>query len=77
MTNNINAKLDTDLIADNVDQFSAQLDAQGFPVVEIDLETGTMIVDASTDYDKYSVLMAIVTAFENCGFDPDDLDITV
>lgn len=77
MTHNMKVTLDTDIVADHIDQFAAQLDALGFPTTEIDLEANTVIVDASTDYDEYSVLMAFIEAAENVGVESDDLDIMI
>lgn len=69
MMNTITATFDTDLIADYVDEFSARLDAQGFPPLEVDLENDRVIVDASYDFDSYSVMMAITTVFEELELD--------
>lgn len=45
-----------------VDELAARLDAAGFPVLEANLETAVIRVDASFDPDDYSVLMAATEA---------------
>lgn len=56
-----------------VDEFSARLDAAGFPVIAVDLETGIVSVDAASDPDEYSVLMAASQAASAVGISEDDL----
>ena len=77
MTHNMKVTLDTDIVAEHIDQFAAQLDALGFPTTEIDLEADTIVVDASTDYDELSVISAFIEAAENVGVKGDALDIMI
>lgn len=64
-------------IDEHVDALSARLDAAGFPVVNANLEDGTVIVDASADPDEYSVLMAASLALEGVELSEDILQNAV
>lgn len=59
------------VLNDVVDEFSARMDALGFHVEDVDLETGVVTVDASSDPDDYSVLMAACDAAETVGINAD------
>lgn len=60
-------------IDEHVDALSARLDAAGFPVVNANLEDGTVVVDASADPNEYSVLMAASLALEGVELEEDIL----
>lgn len=77
MTNN-NAliKLDCSEFAHVSDGVIARLHAM-FPIVEMDLSVGEIMVDASSDPDEYSIEMAIVDAVSHFNVDPEALNFTV
>lgn len=64
-------------IDEHVDALSARLDAAGFPVVNANLEDGSVVVDASVDPDEYSVLMAASLALEGVELSEDILQNAV
>lgn len=56
-----------------VDQLSAFLDAEGFPVITANLETGLVTVNSASDHNDYSVLMAATSAAQAVELDTDDV----
>ena len=59
------------VLNDVLDEFSARMDALGFRVEDANLETGVVTVDASSDPDDYSVLMAACDAAQAVGINAD------
>jgi len=55
------------------EQISAELTEAGFPVLSTDAENSSMVVDASSDPNEYSVLMAALDAVEEAGIDGDEV----
>lgn len=61
------------VINDRLEGFSKRMADQGFPVISANLELGVVRVDAGSDPDDYSVLMAASTAISEMGIDENDL----
>lgn len=61
------------VINDRLEGFSKRMADQGFPVVSAKLELGIVRVDASSDPDDYSVLMAASEAAKAVGIHENDL----
>lgn len=64
-------RIDVDALKPLLDGFYAMLATEQFPVTDLDLSEGMVYVDASSDPDYYSVLMAANQACRNLGIDPD------
>lgn len=61
------------VINDHLEDFSREMDNQGFPVISANLELGVVRVDAGSDPDDYSVLMAASEAAQAVGIHENDL----
>jgi len=61
------------VINDRLEEFSKRMADQGFPVISANLELGVVRVDAGSDPDDYSVLMAASEAAQAVGIHENDL----
>ena len=61
------------VINDHLEEFSKRMADQGFPVLSANLELGIVRVNAGSDPDNYSVLMAATTAIKDMGIHENDL----
>jgi len=61
------------VINDRLEDFSREMSNQGFPVISANLELGVVRVDAGSDPDDYSVLMAASEAAQAVGIHENDL----
>jgi len=61
------------VINDRLEEFSKRMADQGFPVLSANLELGVVRVDAGSDPNNYSVLMAASTAISEMDIDENDL----
>jgi len=60
-------------VNDRLEDFSREMHNQGFPVISANLELGVVRVDAGSDPDDYSVLMAASEAAQSVGISEQDL----
>lgn len=71
MTNSIQIQFTLEAVS-NFDRIAAGLKAADFPVISTDRENSAMVVDATVDFNEYSVLMATEVVLEELRMDGDE-----